>query len=292
METSGARNAEQSLTIQDDPQNKGVVIPKLSKKGIKTLPEAMEIWQSGSRRRTTAATAQNNGSSRSHAIFRIEVGNSAKFQLVDLAGSERAKKTMAEEKVQKEGNSINEDLLHLGKIISQLGKAKPGHISYRSCRLTRLLKNCLGGNSHTVLIACVSPSHEQQEETLATLRFASTAKKVKLDPKSNNNQQGQVEGAITEQKRSTALSKENEELKAEIEEVRTELYHLKAKLLLHSVQTRCKGDLSQALLKYSTLTGNGEQQIIAAQHVAKTEKMGHGFEKEMKKEEDGKNKNT
>ncbi|ELW68017.1 Chromosome-associated kinesin KIF4A [Tupaia chinensis] len=105
------------------------------------------------------------------------------LHLVDLAGSERQKKTKAEGDRLKEGININRGLLCLGNVISALGDDKKGgFVPYRDSKLTRLLQDSLGGNSHTLMIACVSPADSNLEETLNTLRYADRARKIKNKP--------------------------------------------------------------------------------------------------------------
>jgi kinesin family protein 4/21/27 len=111
----------------------------------------------------------------------------AKFHMVDLAGSERQKKTKAEGNRLNEGISINQGLLSLGNVISALGEDKKGHVPYRSSKLTRLLQDSLGGNSFTLMIACISPADSNLEETLSTLRYADRARKIKNKPIVNMN---------------------------------------------------------------------------------------------------------
>jgi hypothetical protein len=106
---------------------------------------------------------------------------SAKFHFVDLAGSERLKRTLATGDRAKEGISINCGLLALGNVISALGdrSKKSSHVPYRDSKLTRLLQDSLGGNSRTVMIACVSPSDRDFVETLNTLKYANRARNIK-----------------------------------------------------------------------------------------------------------------
>merc|ERR1712098_162251 len=137
----------------------------------------------------------NARSSRSHAIFTLcieakpksdpKAVTVSKFHLVDLAGSERQKKTKAKGERLKEGININMGLLSLGNVISALGEENRGantHIPYRDSKLTRLLQDSLGGNSHTLMIACVSPADSNLEETISPLRYADRARKIKNKP--------------------------------------------------------------------------------------------------------------
>jgi kinesin family protein 4/21/27 len=137
----------------------------------------------------------NDQSSRSHAIFTITLEQTrtgtgsneiikSKFHLVDLAGSERQSKTKAEGLRLKEGININLGLLALGNVISVLGEDNPSNKPkpYRESKLTRLLQDSLGGNSHTLMIACVSPADSNMEETLNTLICADSARKIKNKP--------------------------------------------------------------------------------------------------------------
>lgn len=160
--------------------------------------EALQCLRLGTLSRTTASTQMNTQSSRSHAIFTLHIKQqrlvpsddeganefetlSAKFHFVDLAGSERLKRTGAIGERQKEGISINCGLLALGNVISALGdKTKRAlHVPYRDSKLTRLLQDSLGGNSQTVMIACVSPSDRDFMETLNTLKYANRARNIK-----------------------------------------------------------------------------------------------------------------
>ncbi|XP_043830521.1 chromosome-associated kinesin KIF4A isoform X2 [Dromiciops gliroides] len=155
--------------------------------------DTVSCLEQGNNCRTVASTAMNSQSSRSHAIFTISVEQKkksdknssfrSKLHLVDLAGSERQKKTKAEGDRLKEGININRGLLCLGNVISALGDDKKGgFIPYRDSKLTRLLQDSLGGNSHTLMIACVSPADSNLEETVNTLRYADRARKIKNKP--------------------------------------------------------------------------------------------------------------
>lgn len=107
------------------------------------------------------------------------------LNLVDLAGSERQGKTGAQGVRFREATKINLSLSALGNVISALVEGKGKHIPYRDSKLTRLLQNSLGGNTKTVMIACVSPADDSYDETLSTLRYANRAKNIKNKPKIN-----------------------------------------------------------------------------------------------------------
>ncbi|XP_030466555.1 kinesin-like protein KIN-4A [Syzygium oleosum] len=175
---------------------------------VSSLKEMVACLEQGSLSRATGSTNMNNQSSRSHAIFTITLeqmrrlnplfpGDSspenlndeylcAKLHLVDLAGSERAKRTGSDGLRFKEGVHINRGLLALGNVISALGdekKRKEGvHVPYRDSKLTRLLQDSLGGNSRTVMIACISPADINAEETLNTLKYANRARNIQNKP--------------------------------------------------------------------------------------------------------------
>ncbi|PRD32411.1 UNVERIFIED_CONTAM: kif4 [Trichonephila clavipes] len=155
---------------------------------VKSVEDAFVVLEKGSHFRHTSTTAKNLKSSRSHAIFSVYIEQSnnvnskrSKFQLVDLAGSERMGFSKTVGLQVKEGININLGLLSLGKVITHLIEEKQ-HIPYRDSKLTRLLQDSLGGNSHTVMIACVNPSASCTEETLSTLRYASNTRRIKNRP--------------------------------------------------------------------------------------------------------------
>ncbi|XP_006991859.1 chromosome-associated kinesin KIF4A-like [Peromyscus maniculatus bairdii] len=187
------------IHIREDPKA-GIKIVGLTEKTVSAASDMVSCLEQGNSSRTVAATAMNSQSSRSHAIFTISIRqrkktdkNSSfhsKLCLVDLAGSERQKKTKAEGDRLKEGIHINRGLLCLGNVISALGDGKKGSfVPYRDSKLTRLLQDSLGGNSHTLMIACVSPADSSLEETLNTLRYADRARKIKNKPVINTDPQ-------------------------------------------------------------------------------------------------------
>ncbi|KAM7134968.1 chromosome-associated kinesin KIF4A-like [Molossus nigricans] len=187
-----SREKASQINIREDPKE-GIKIVGLTEKSVLVAMDTVSCLEQGNNCRTVASTAMNSQSSRSHAIFTISMEqrkktdkNSnfrSKLHLVDLAGSERQKKTKAEGDRLKEGININRGLLCLGNVISALGDDKKGaFVPYRDSKLTRLLQDSLGGNSHTLMIACVSPADSNLEETLNTLRYADRARKIKNKP--------------------------------------------------------------------------------------------------------------
>ncbi|KAL8243151.1 hypothetical protein R6Q59_009409 [Mikania micrantha] len=182
--------------------NGGISLAGVTEAEVISQEEMASFLLRGSVCRATGSTNMNSQSSRSHAIFTItmeqkklsgitgglvhdDAGDDilcAKLHLVDLAGSERAKKTGADGMRLREGIHINKGLLALGNVISALGDDKKrkegGHVPYRDSKLTRLLQDSLGGNSKTVMIACVSPADTNAEETLNTLKYANRARNI------------------------------------------------------------------------------------------------------------------
>ncbi|KAE8792470.1 Chromosome-associated kinesin KIF4A [Hordeum vulgare] len=181
--------------------NGSITLAGVTEAEVKSKEEMALHLARGSSSRATGSTNMNSQSSRSHAIFTISVEQkrtsssasekstsndydilSSKFHLVDLAGSERAKRTGADGLRLKEGIHINKGLLALGNVISALGdekKRKEGaFVPYRDSKLTRLLQDSLGGNSKTVMIACISPADSNAEETINTLKYANRARNI------------------------------------------------------------------------------------------------------------------
>ncbi|XP_017772134.1 PREDICTED: kinesin-like protein KIF14 [Nicrophorus vespilloides] len=169
----------------------GPYVVDLSVHNVKSYKELRSWLLLGNKNRATAATAMNEKSSRSHSIFQIEVclsegskeGSSSrrsKISLVDLAGSERISNAMNNEERIKQGVSINKSLLTLGKVISALAENKKStqFIPYRESVLTWLLRESLGGNSLTAMLATITPASSNIDETLATLRYACQARSI------------------------------------------------------------------------------------------------------------------
>ena len=184
-------NENISLMIIEDP-NKGVYVHNVKEFIINNTNELKKLICQGNKRRTMAPTNQNKFSSRSHAILQLslkrktynEKNNNfdiyySKFLIVDLAGSERG--GLEKGKRREEGANINKSLFTLGSCINILSdKNKNGKfIPYRDSKLTRLLKDSLGGNILTVMLVCVSPSGESYDESISSLNYANRAKKIK-----------------------------------------------------------------------------------------------------------------
>lgn len=206
------------IQIHED-SNGNIYAVGVTTKVVNSAEEMMKCLQDGALNRTTGSTQMNAQSSRSHAIFSIHIKQtratvmkkdaesptsedgeapkengdgvgdaplefeslSAKFHFTDLAGSERLKRTGATGERRKEGIAINGGLLALGNVISALGdpSKNASHVPYRDSKLTRLLQDSLGGNSRTLMIACVSPSDSDFMETLNTLKYANRARNIK-----------------------------------------------------------------------------------------------------------------
>lgn len=190
--------------------------------------DAFQIYERGSRNRHVAATTMNHESSRSHAIFTVFIQSrkfesgvtdcrESRFNLVDLAGSERQQLTGAVGVRLKEAGSINKSLLALSSVINALVDISNGrtrHVHYRDSRLTFLLRDSLGGNAKTRVIANISPSSVSRAETLSTLRFAQRAKLIKNQAVVNKDVHGDLSS-----------------LRAEINRLRQELFALQSQCL-------------------------------------------------------------
>ncbi|PYI14055.1 kinesin-domain-containing protein [Aspergillus violaceofuscus CBS 115571] len=192
------------LRIRESP-TEGPYVKDLTEVTVKDYGEIMRYMRKGDMSRTVASTKMNDTSSRSHAVFTITLKQihhdlstdetterTARIRLVDLAGSERAKSTEATGQRLREGSNINKSLTTLGRVIAALADPQQGRpakrkgkdiVPYRDSILTWLLKDSLGGNSKTAMIACISPS--DYEETLSTLRYADQAKRIRTRARVN-----------------------------------------------------------------------------------------------------------
>lgn len=188
-----------NLKVREHPST-GPYVEDLAKLVVRNFAEIDHLMDEGNKARTVAATNMNETSSRSHAVFTLTLTQKrhdvetnmdtekvAKISLVDLAGSERATSTGATGARLKEGAEINRSLSTLGRVIAALAdmsdpkgkKTKGMQVPYRDSVLTWLLKDSLGGNSLTAMIAAISPADINFEETLSTLRYADSAKRIK-----------------------------------------------------------------------------------------------------------------
>lgn len=187
---------KQSLKVREH-NVLGPYVDGLSQLAVTSYQDIDNLMTEGNKSRTVAATNMNSESSRSHAVFSVVVTQTltdarsgvsgekvSRMSLVDLAGSERAVKTGAVGDRLKEGSNINKSLTTLGLVISKLadqnsgGKNRDKFVPYRDSVLTWLLKDNLGGNSKTVMVATISPAADNYEETLSTLRYADRAKRI------------------------------------------------------------------------------------------------------------------
>lgn len=176
-----------NLTVHED-KTSGVHVRNLNKVYIGSPKELYATLQKGTDLRATASTDMNLESSRSHAIFQLNLTQinqidgatkRSKLFLVDLAGSEKVSKTGASGQTLEEAKKINSSLSALGNVINALTDTKSTHVPYRDSKLTRILQESLGGNSRTSLIINCSPSSSNAQETISTLRFGTRAKKIK-----------------------------------------------------------------------------------------------------------------
>ncbi|XP_066910744.1 kinesin-like protein KIF11 [Clytia hemisphaerica] len=187
----------QKLRLFEDTTKKGsVVIQGLEEVIVHDRNEVYQILEKGAARRQTAATLMNAQSSRSHSLFMVTIHmkenningeeflKTGKLNLVDLAGSENIGRSGAMEKRAREAGNINQSLLTLGRVITALVENAP-HVPYRESKLTRLLKDSLGGRTKTSIIATISPASCNLEETLSTLDYAHRAKNITNKPEIN-----------------------------------------------------------------------------------------------------------
>ncbi|KAK7261422.1 hypothetical protein RIF29_27732 [Crotalaria pallida] len=187
--------SKKPIALMEDGKG-GVFVRGLEEEIVCTANEIYKILEKGSAKRRTAETLLNKQSSRSHSIFSItihikectpegeEMIKCGKLNLVDLAGSENISRSGAREGRAREAGEINKSLLTLGRVINALVEHS-GHVPYRDSKLTRLLRDSLGGKTKTCIIATVSPSIHCLEETLSTLDYAHRAKNIKNKPEIN-----------------------------------------------------------------------------------------------------------
>nr|XP_006626674.1 PREDICTED: kinesin-like protein KIF27 [Lepisosteus oculatus]XP_015219438.1 PREDICTED: kinesin-like protein KIF27 [Lepisosteus oculatus] len=206
--------SSKDMHIREDEKGNTVIVGA-KESLVETAEDVMSLLEAGTAARHTGTTQMNEHSSRSHAILTITVSQqgptretaqqsrgegepgthnsvqliSSKFHFVDLAGSERVTKTGNTGERFKESIQINSGLLALGNVISALGdpKRKSQHVPYRDAKITRILKDSLGGNAKTVMITCISPSSSDLDESLNSLKYANRARNIKNKPIVNYN---------------------------------------------------------------------------------------------------------
>ncbi|XP_050572396.1 kinesin-like protein KIF27 isoform X2 [Cygnus atratus] len=251
------------LHIREDEKGNTVIVGAKEFQ-VECADEVMSLLESGNAARHTGTTQMNEHSSRSHAIFTISICQkqsaesqknsdvpqdsswksvqmiASKFHFVDLAGSERVTKTGNTGERFKESIQINSGLLALGNVISALGdpKRKSVHIPYRDAKITRILKDSLGGNAKTVMITCISPSSSDFDESLNSLKYANRAKNIRNKPVVNYN---------PDQDR--------------IDEMELEIRLLREALQNQQVSNQCSHDVNQERTRISLL----EEQLTRLQ---------------------------
>ncbi|XP_041795436.1 kinesin-like protein KIF13B isoform X3 [Chelmon rostratus] len=231
----------------------GPYVDGLSRLAVASYKDIESLMSEGNKSRTVAATNMNEESSRSHAVFNIILTHTLKdlqsgtsgekvsrLSLVDLAGSERAAKTGAAGERLKEGSNINKSLTTLGLVISALAeqgttKNKNKFVPYRDSVLTWLLKDCLGGNSRTAMVATVSPAADNYEETLSTLRYADRAKNI-------------VNHAVVNEDPNARIIRE---LREEVEKLRVQLTQAES---LKAPELKDRLEESEKLIQEMTIT--------------------------------------
>mmetsp|Transcript_27007 Transcript_27007/g.59061 ORF Transcript_27007/g.59061 Transcript_27007/m.59061 type:complete len:1042 (+) Transcript_27007:153-3278(+) len=188
------KDISKKLRLLED--RSGVNVQGLEEVIVRSAAEIYQVLDRGTAKRRTAATLLNNRSSRSHSIFTItihlkettpegeDVIKVGKLNLVDLAGSENISRSGAKDSRAREAGSINQSLLTLGRVITALVEHS-GHIPYRDSKLTRLLRDSLGGRTKTCIIATIAPTVQCQEETISTLDYAHRAKNIRNRPEVN-----------------------------------------------------------------------------------------------------------
>ncbi|CAK76204.1 unnamed protein product (macronuclear) [Paramecium tetraurelia] len=202
-----------NLQLREDLK-KGVYVEQLSEEVCTNVAESLEVLQKGSLNRHISSTQMNIESSRSHSVFTIQLESRrqssqtqvinhrfSRFHFVDLAGSERQKQSQVQGERLREGCNINKSLHILGNVINSLVEDNQSYVHYRDSKLTFLLKDSLGGNSRTHLIANIQQSQQFYQETLSTLMFSKRVKQVKNKARINEDESGNLESLKNEIKR-------------------------------------------------------------------------------------------
>ena len=271
------------LKMLDQGNHGGVVMEGLTTIPIQSAEQVHDLLDYATERRATASTNANSQSSRSHAICTLTVTvtptsgtekTQAKLTLVDLAGSERIKKTGVVGLQQQESITINQDLFALGQVVSALadksrsnGKGKQVHVPFRNSKLTRLLRESLGGNCFTVLISCVSPADMDMEESINTLRYAEKARSISNSIKRN------VDQAILTPAQCTAMTAENMRLKALVvklqKRVAAEISRDTAGSLLDCEEVAEASPMSSASSKITFRHGSMQEESQSSEEMSK-----------------------
>ena len=233
-------NPDNSRSVQLRDTGTSIILDGLRKLIISSPDEAIRYIIQGNKLRHTASTLMNNVSSRSHAVISIYIeklisqeANRSKvkiqksvFHIIDLAGSERQKKTETVGERTREAGAINKSLHILSRVITNIIKNKNKEIPYRESKLTHLLKDSLGGNAKTSIIAAVSPFDNNKAETLSTLIFAQNAKKVKNHAIVNEVSANENIKEIKILKKYNSVVEENMRLKEELRKYQKDNYNL------------------------------------------------------------------
>ncbi|KAM7251899.1 hypothetical protein ACFE04_023782 [Oxalis oulophora] len=222
------------LELREDPEH-GIIVAGLRSIKVHSADRILELLNLGNSRRKTESTEVNATSSRSHAVLEITVKRRqknnyrnqvmrGKLALVDLAGSERASETNSGGHKLRDGANINRSLLALANCINALGKQQKkglAYVPYRNSKLTRILKDGLSGNSQTVMVATISPAHNQYHHTVNTLKYADRAKEIKTHIQKNI---GIVDNHVSDYQRMIdSLQIEVSQLKKELADKETQL---------------------------------------------------------------------
>lgn len=218
-----AKRQRKPLTVRDNGDSAPCDIKGITTHTCADVDEFLAFIDRCNTNRKSAPTFQNELSSRSHAILSLDVdvkdtrdastGRSARVKFCDLAGSERAAASQNTGARHAEGAKINQSLLALGGVIKALA-TKSKHISYRQSKLTRLLKECLGGNCICTMIVCVSPASTAVEETMNSLHYATYAQQIEVAIKKNEFREDTEQALAEALEAIDQLKRENAELKA------------------------------------------------------------------------------
>ncbi|CAJ1373929.1 unnamed protein product [Effrenium voratum] len=226
----------------------GPHVPGLIQSPVTNSKEVNELLDFGAKNRAVGATSMNANSSRSHAIFTLDIRLSysgskgkdlqSRIHFVDLAGSEKQKKTHASGERLQEGIAINQSLSSLSRVIQALAGTSGIQPVFRESKLTLLLKEALSGNSRTVLLACISPARSNHDESVSTLEFAARCKLIKTHAKKNE----QDKKVLIE-----TLAKEKEDVEGRLEAERQQKLLLQQELEREREEVREKQEFARSV---------------------------------------------